>query len=97
MGKLVNGRWIDSDDTIVDGAFKRTPDQVSQKHLLDQLSNAGVSAGRFILIGSLSCPWSHRALIVHALKGLGELIPVHFAGGRRDQGYSINQIGRAHV
>ena len=34
------------------------------------------AAGRYHLYVSLACPWAHRTLIVRALKGLEQLVPV---------------------
>ena len=33
-------------------------------------------AGRYHLYVSLACPWAHRTLIMRALKGLQDIIPV---------------------
>eukprot|EP00271_Cylindrocystis_brebissonii_P010411 TRINITY_DN265_c0_g3_i1.p1 TRINITY_DN265_c0_g3~~TRINITY_DN265_c0_g3_i1.p1 ORF type:complete len:503 (+),score=77.75 TRINITY_DN265_c0_g3_i1:264-1772(+) len=35
--------------------------------------------GRYHLYAALSCPWAHRALIVHTLKGLGDDVPLSIA------------------
>ncbi len=35
-----------------------------------------ISSGRYYLYIGLSCPWAHRTLVVRALKGLEETIPV---------------------
>ncbi|MBV9653509.1 MAG: glutathione S-transferase family protein [Acetobacteraceae bacterium] len=32
--------------------------------------------GRYHLYVSLACPWAHRTLIVRALKGLGDIVPI---------------------
>ena len=34
------------------------------------------SAGRYHLYVSLACPWAHRTLIMRALKGLEQIVPV---------------------
>ncbi|EFJ28167.1 hypothetical protein SELMODRAFT_94435 [Selaginella moellendorffii] len=36
-------------------------------------------AGRYHLYASPVCPWAHRALIVHSLKGLGSAVPISLA------------------
>src|SRR3954467_14195542 len=49
-------------------------------------------AGRYHLYVSLACPWAHRTLIMRALKGLEQIIPVsvtHWLMG--EQGWSFAQ------
>ena len=90
MGLLIDGRWTDDERLIRGGAFER-----SLSVFRDRIDIATVAAfreqpGRFVLIASLSCPWSHRTLILRRLKGLSETVPAQIAGGRREQGYSVN-------
>ena len=40
----------------------------------DGNSDLPAEAGRYHLYVSLACPWSHRAVIVRAVKGLDEAI-----------------------
>lgn len=91
MGELVDGRWIDDFDIIKCGEFERPPNPLSQNMSPAKVVGLQEVPGRILLIGSMSCPWSHRTLILHSLKGLLEHIPIQIAGGRRDQGYSVNQ------
>ncbi len=42
-------------------------------------------AGRYHLYVALACPWSHRAVIVRALKGLEEVISISYAHPYRDE------------
>lgn len=90
MGMLVDGQWLERDEFIDAGAYRRVPGV-----LADAMSEAYVRAlrdepGRFHLVASLSCPWSHRTMIVHALKGLARTVPVHIAGGPRTRGYGLD-------
>ncbi|GAA6022862.1 hypothetical protein JCM8202_003745 [Rhodotorula sphaerocarpa] len=58
-----------------DGQFRR---QASA--FRDTISKDGKfppEKGRYVLYVSLACPWAHRALIVRALKGLEEYLPVY--------------------
>ncbi|MFA5683510.1 MAG: glutathione S-transferase family protein [Lysobacteraceae bacterium] len=83
MGLLVDGTWQDKwYDTSGDGSFKR-----EEASFRDWLSAAGgrgpdgqrghrAEAGRYRLYVSYACPWAHRTLIVRALKGLEELLPI---------------------
>jgi putative glutathione S-transferase len=83
MGLLINGQWQDQEQTRTkDGHFERgdsafrnwiTPDGRPGPTGQDGFR---ALAGRYHLYVSLACPWAHRTLIMRALKGLQELIPV---------------------
>lgn len=44
------------------------------------------AAGRYCLIVGLGCPWAHRTLVVRALRGLSDSIPVVTASPSTDAG-----------
>lgn len=90
MGMIIAGRWSDEDQIVRDGAFVR-PTSVHNK-VIDQcvLKAMLEEPGRFHLIGSWTCPWSHRTLILRRLKGLEDIVPLHITGGIRYQGYPAN-------
>lgn len=88
MGMLVDGHWVDADSTIVDGRFVR-PDSVFCEDIGDVAERLRAQPGRYWLIASSSCPWSHRTLLVRALKRLESAVPVQIAGGERTQGYAV--------
>ncbi len=90
MGMLIHGTWTDVDRRTRNGAYVRETsvfDQPITTKLLQQILR---DPARFCLIASWSCPWSHRVLLVRAVKGLNETLPVHMAGGPRRQGYALN-------
>ena len=84
MGQLIDGVWknrgYDTDST--GGAFKRENSAFRSWLTADGApgpsGTGGFAAapGRYHLYVSLACPWAHRALMMRALKGLEELIPI---------------------
>src|ERR1700748_2713715 len=89
MGVLIDGVWHEqepglakTDPARAAGRFERgetsfrngvTPDGRPGPTGSDGFSAA---AGRYHLYVSLACPWAHRTLIVRALKGLEQIIPI---------------------
>jgi len=75
MGLLVDGQWHDQwyDTASTDGRFVRA---ASQFRGCIGSPDFPAEADRYHLYVSLACPWAHRALIMRALKGLQEIIPV---------------------
>jgi putative glutathione S-transferase len=89
MGVLIDGVWHEqepgrakTDPARAAGRFERvqtsfrnwvTPDGRPGPTGSDGFSAA---AGRYHLYVSLACPWAHRTLIMRALKGLEQIIPV---------------------
>ena len=90
MGMMIKGKWTDDERIIKSGAFVRQASVYSNALSADVLKNFRAAPGRFHLIASLSCPWSHGAIIVHSLKGLANTVPLQIAGGPRECGYSVN-------
>jgi len=84
MGLLVDGQWKDQwyDTDSTGGKFKRQ--EQAYRNWLTADGEPGPSGeggfaaapDRYHLYVSLACPWAHRALIVRALKGLEEMLPV---------------------
>lgn len=99
MGLLIDGVWHSRgyDTASTGGRFERK--QSAFRNWVTPDGAAGPSGvggfkaepGRYRLYVSLACPWAHRALILRALKGLEEAVPlsvVHWFMG--DDGWSFD-------
>ena len=84
MGLLIDGVWHSREEQPFkpEGGFERpqtafrnwvTPDGRPGPTGHDGFAAA---KGRYHLYVSLACPWAHRTLIMRALKGLEEIVPV---------------------
>lgn len=94
MGMLIEGVWRQqADGTIVNGAYRRAASTLDKSISADVIDSIARGSSRFVLLASLSCPWSHRALLVRAIKSLDRHIPLHLAGGPRTEGYGILSDG----
>lgn len=89
MGKLIDGEWRNDNPvapTNDKGEFERADSGF--RHWLTADGGPGpdgqrgfrAEPGRYHLYVSLACPWAHRTLVVRALKGLEEAIPVTVVG-----------------
>ena len=78
MGLLVDGEWKDVwyETKSTGGAFVRPETQFRDHVEATPGARFAPEAGRYRLYVSLACPWAHRVLVVRALKGLEEAIPV---------------------
>ncbi|WP_162654083.1 glutathione S-transferase C-terminal domain-containing protein [Lentilitoribacter sp. Alg239-R112] len=90
MGMLIDGKWDnEADRSMVSGTYRReesTLDTTIDEEILHALQH---DVGRFILVVSASCPWSHGAVIALVLKELSENVPIQWAGGLRVEGYGL--------
>jgi putative glutathione S-transferase len=80
---MINGAWhAQEPPKTADGHFQRKEtafrDWVTPDGRPGPTGQDGFRAvaGRYHLYVSLACPWAHRTLIMRALKGLEEIIPV---------------------
>ena len=90
MGMLIEGRWREQDEIHQNGRYVRNKSLFDQPIARDVVTSAMTEPGRFWLIGSGSCPWSHRCMLVRAWHQLEASLPVHLAYGPRLEGYAAN-------
>jgi putative glutathione S-transferase len=76
MGVMIDGKWHTQPlaELTKDGDFQRK--ESSFRDWIEPGGQFPPEAGRYRLYVSLACPWAHRTLIMRALKGLDEMIPV---------------------
>ena len=96
MGLLIDGHWHDAWYDTSDGEFKR--EEAKFRDWLTADGSSGLDGqrghraepGRYRLYVSYACPWANRTLIVRALKGLEELVPVSVVHWRmREHGWTF--------
>lgn len=91
MGELIDGTWHQSgvESVLKDGEMRRPPSSFRNWITLEgEFLPAG---GRYHLYVSLACPWAHRTLILHRLKGLQGIVGlsvVHWLMG--DEGWTFD-------
>ena len=90
MGMLVDGVWVNQDRVIENGRFVR-PDSAFRDAPSGETDDPSSDLkGRYVLFASLSCPWSHRTTLAHALKGLSGIVDLHIVGEPRTEGYALD-------
>jgi putative glutathione S-transferase len=67
------------------GAFVRQASQIRDWVSADGSTGFPAEPGRYHLYVSLACPWSHRAVIMRALKGLEDVVSLSNAHPFRDE------------
>ena len=76
MGVMIDGKWHTQSlsELSKDGDFKRK--ESSFRDWIKPDSGYPPEPQRYRLYVSLACPWAHRTLIMRALKGLEDMIPI---------------------
>ena len=98
MGSMINGAWhAEEPAKTADGHFQRKDtgfrDWVTTDGRPGPTGQDGfrAMAGRYHLYVSLACPWAHRTLIMRALKGLQDIVPVSVTHWlMADQGWTFD-------
>lgn len=94
MGMLIDGVWHDdADRSMQDGTYRREASPLTSQLDDGVLARLAESPEDFVLVASMSCPWSHGAVLARLLKGFGETMGLHGAGGPRVEGYALSAGG----
>ncbi len=73
-------------EVATDGRFVRQESVFRRWVSDDGSSEFPLQAGRYHLYVSLACPWSHRTVIVRAVKGLSAAVGMSYVAPFRDEG-----------
>ena len=77
MGTMIDGEWHKGDNrAAADGRFLRATTSFRNTVTADGSSGFKAEPGRYHLYVSHACPWAHRTMILRALRGLEDAIPV---------------------
>lgn len=93
-GFLAQGRWRSGwhDTGATGGRFVRPDSGFRARVSADGATGFAAEPGRYHLYVSLACPWAHRALLMRALKGLEEVVPVSIVEPVMDaQGWAFSE------
>jgi putative glutathione S-transferase len=93
---MVNGKWVDTapaaEEVGKDGRFKRKDSTLRSPISPDPDAQFPAEAGRYQLWVAYVCPWASRTLAVRALKGLEDVIAVHYAEpGLPKEGWTFSE------
>ncbi|WP_299963524.1 glutathione S-transferase C-terminal domain-containing protein [uncultured Roseobacter sp.] len=90
MGMLIDGKWDDhADRSMVSGTYRREQSALPTSIQPEVLRHLLEERGRFFLIASASCPWSHGAVIALVLSKMTDAVQIQWAGGPRREGYGL--------
>ena len=92
MGTLIDGKWqVDHvNSSVKNGEFKRQNSVFRNSIENKEGAKHPAVKDRYHLYVSYACPWAHRTLIVRALKGLEDIIPVSIVSPRMmENGWSF--------
>lgn len=90
MGMMINGEWSPNTDRFLqDGAFVRESSGFDNDPSFPPSASGPLPPDRYILVASMSCPWSHRVLLARTLLGLQCSLPLCRAVEPRVEGYGL--------
>ena len=85
MYQFVDGDWVpEYEATNDEGEFDRQETTFRDQIKDDPDAEFPAESGRYHLYVSYACPWAHRTLVTHALKGLEDAVSVDVVDPYRD-------------
>ncbi|MEM7546329.1 MAG: glutathione S-transferase C-terminal domain-containing protein [Pseudomonadota bacterium] len=87
MGHMIAGSWVADTDTLdstsKEGHWQRTPSVI--RSWIGRDVDLPAERDRYHLYVAWNCPWAHRVLLVRAILGLEDILPVSIVAPRRTE------------
>lgn len=98
MGRLVEGKWITQDLGTGQDLGKDAQGRYMRDATQFRETTVAAETNRYKLIVGSPCGWSHRVLLVRALKGLEKVLPVIYSDAYMgDDGWTFKGHGHGGI
>ena len=95
MGRVLEGQWVSDDlGTDAQGRYVRRAAKFRGRLSADGSTGFRAEPGRYHLYLAHACGWSHRVMLMRALKGLEELVSASYAEPfMGERGWTLGEAG----